>query len=183
MLLLGDGRGGLTKQPAEVNDYGQPLSVLGFELLDVDGDSDLDLMGRGDENVLYLLNDGRGAFTRDSRDAKQDHLSASFVLGDLDEDGHRDLAHYVHSSGFPKHPRAKVSVQLGDGKLGFGKARTFDTGVALRPAPPPPPETNSDAKQAREGVPGNGDLAAADLDRAATTRPAGTRSQCGTLTP
>jgi hypothetical protein len=165
-VLRGDGQGGFVRHLATADEATRRWTIYGFKLADVDADGDLDAFGFGRRGrVVNLINDGHGMFTGPPTETA-DSIEGGFVLGDLDRDGHQDAAYYVHPRGFPTHPRAKVAVRLGDGRGGFGPGRTFDTGIDLPPAPPAPHhDPTSDVIVGREGVPGTGGIAIADLDR------------------
>jgi hypothetical protein len=88
---------------------------------DVDGDGATDLVVSlwGGQRVLW--NDGHGGFAARTRlEACASNLVRALAVGDIDNDGHRDLAMACDLD-------AEVGLQLGDGKRGFTTAPSLYT--------------------------------------------------------
>jgi len=108
-LFLGDGKGKFTEAVLAV-DAGLGNDV---ELVDVDGDSDLDLLvarTRESDGPRLYLNDGKGGFTRGGTgfDGDSDQ-NTSIVAGDVDRNGRVDFVTGNHLT--------RNHLHLGIGKL------------------------------------------------------------------
>ena len=84
---------------ALVRDTAIMMGGVGAGDFDNDGDTDLFVLGGGDELDSLLVNDGNGAFTDEAVAAglADPHLGAGVAVADYDNDGDLDL--YVTSQG------------------------------------------------------------------------------------
>ena len=105
--------------PASENGY---KPILRFVDLNEDGKTDLiSANGRRDAMEIYV-GDGHGGFSRGSTvKLESGNKVRSFGVGDLDGDGHLDLATTTTSSPPDQRP-ARLVVRRGDGKGGFADA-------------------------------------------------------------
>ena len=107
LIFRNDGTGHFTHDPADVLPQEQMVVPTHVELIDVDGDGDLDVLlaagaaGLGRSTALQLfLNDGSGRF----QDATATHLPRNtdgvdaVAVGDLDGDGDLDILVGSHST-------------------------------------------------------------------------------------
>jgi hypothetical protein len=94
---------------------------IGFsvELLDLDGDGDLDAVGDGKSATNIYLNNGAGYFT-----PSEATLPLAAVWGDLDFDGDVDA--------FIKQDGVGYSVQMNDGQGSFSQQWSFEDNTAMR---------------------------------------------------
>jgi hypothetical protein len=123
----GNGDGSFGTFGEFVND---PTAELGFasfcnhfELVDVNGDGQLDVVGTGagasgNELVVWLGNGAGGLVKSSSMPALATEFSGEFAVGDLDGDGDRDLA-------LPKADNAGVRVFLNQGNATFAAGEDF----------------------------------------------------------
>jgi hypothetical protein len=101
-ILLGDGTGNFTGvQEIDVPGqslWGHPLGQAvfhgpGFDVGDIDGDGDLDIVSPAIDTARILLNDGAGAFTLSEAELPVANPAAyDLVVTDLDADGDEDVA-------------------------------------------------------------------------------------------
>ena len=104
----------------------------GFALADVNEDGQLDAVSGNneDENVAVLLGNGRGGFSRAPRSPF--HVGSSpypFGIGDLDGDGHVDLAAPNSGTGRSVGPGRSVTVLRGNGRGSFGPPAPVPTAM------------------------------------------------------
>jgi len=94
---------------------------IGFsvELLDLDGDGDLDAAGDGLSATRIYMNDGDGFFTRSVQT-----LPLAAVWGDLDADGDVDALVKQEGVGY--------SVHMNDGQGSFSQAWQLEDNTAMR---------------------------------------------------
>jgi hypothetical protein len=94
---------------------------IGFsvELIDLDGDGDLDAVGDGKSATHLYLNNGSGYFT-----PSEATLPLAAVWGDLDFDGDVDA--------FIKQDGIGYSVQMNNGQGSFSQQWSFDDNSAMR---------------------------------------------------
>lgn len=134
-VLAGNGRGGFARVT------GSPVasseSMLGYKpairLADVNEDGNLDIVtANGRRNTIEVLaGDGRGGFSAPRIVTLEPGRSLySFDLGDLDGDGHLDLA--LASSASDGGP-GRVGMRRGDGKGAFQE--TLGPPVSVEAAP------------------------------------------------
>jgi hypothetical protein len=125
-VLLGDGRGSFVPaagSPFTVSDAADELNKRTLHLVDLDEDGHLDLItanGRRRNTFTALFGDGRGGFRRGPAvplESGRDRYWYAF--GDLDGDGHLDVA--TASNGFDggAGQPGRVLVQSGDGRGTF----------------------------------------------------------------
>ncbi len=128
LIMHGDGDGNFAR-PQYVDTGKHPYQRLRAADLDGDGRPDLVTTDLGDDAVTILRNDGKGGFTR--ADYPGGHEPFGAAIGDLDGDGHLDLA-VIDSPGIvagATGPDA-LSILLGDGKGAFARVGgpTIETG-------------------------------------------------------
>ena len=137
-LLVGDGRGGFARAigfPMTVTAAVDSFNKRTLQLVDVDGDEDLDVVtanGRRINTFSTLIGDGRGHFTRGPvvrLDSARDGYS--FAFADVDGDRRLDVVAATRSS-FAEQADGRIVILRGDGKGGFVR-----TGATL-PTPPGP---------------------------------------------
>lgn len=115
---LGDGTGGFSSTAANALG-GNPFSIAVGDLNN-DGNLDLALTLRDDDNAEILLGDGTGGFTNSGVASVGDSPSR-IVLNDFNADGHLDLATSNWNSD-------NLSIRLGDGTGGFSGATDLTVG-------------------------------------------------------
>ena len=128
-LVRGDGRGGFAG-PGEPIEVGRkPYRNLKVRDFDGDGRCDIAAPSYGDGVVTLLRGDGRGGF----RAAAPVHAGpAPFTVdaGDLDRDGHLDLAIQNYSGQITDPSDDALTFLLGDGRGGFRLGPRIATGRA-----------------------------------------------------
>lgn len=130
-LLYGDGRGSFGPAPGSpiVMKEGREPHTHGLRIAEMNGDGKADLVtvnSNDDNDVAVMLGDGQGRFTR----APGSPFAVgpgpyALAVGDLDSDGHLDLA--VTSTGFrtgpvPPLPGDRLTLLFGDGRGGFRRS-------------------------------------------------------------
>ncbi|MBI4469099.1 MAG: VCBS repeat-containing protein [Acidobacteria bacterium] len=125
-VLLGDGMGGFG--PPAYFTLGQNNAALAIGDFNGDGASDLaatNAMGTTVPATLeVLLGDGTSGFSERTIFPNVGLNAFGIAAGDFNRDGKLDL---VHVSG---QPSSSVSVQLGDGRGGFGERTVFPLAVS-----------------------------------------------------
>lgn len=131
VLLYGDGRGRFRSAPGSpiVMKDGREPHTHGLRIADLNGDGKADLItvnSNDDNDVAVMLGDGQGRFTR----APGSPFAVGpgpypLAVGDLDGDGHPDLA--VTTTGFrtgpvPQAPGDRLTLLSGDGRGGFRRS-------------------------------------------------------------
>jgi len=134
-IFFGDGKGGF-KLAA-----GSPLTVSndnssytrGLHLVDLNEDGNLDIVttNRHQNTFATLLGDGRGGFAPGPRTSfRSDQEDYALAFGDMDGDGHLDLA--VASGERSSHtPPGWVIIQRGNGKGEFKETTAAPLSIPL----------------------------------------------------
>ncbi len=112
-VMLGDGRGGFSPAPGSpIRTLPRPFFVV-LEDFNVDQVPDLAAAHDDITRLTILLGDGKGGFyPAPGSPVDAGRRAWKMVSGDLNHDGHRDLA----------LPGSGVAVLLGDGRGGFSQA-------------------------------------------------------------
>lgn len=128
MLLLGDGRGGLTAAPTSpvMMKLGQHPHTHGLAVADMNRDDKLDLIttNNADNDISIALGDGRGSFTRAAQSPYPVGPSPyPFAVGDVNNDGWLDIVATASATGPSRREQLPLSraltLLLSDGKGGF----------------------------------------------------------------
>lgn len=127
VLLLGDGKGGLTLAPNSpiVMKEGQHPHTHGLAMGDINGDRNLDLItaNNADNDVSVAFGDGRGRFTRAPNAFAVGPSPYPFALGDVNNDGRLDIITTASATGplrAQQLPRSfALTLLLNDGRGGF----------------------------------------------------------------
>ncbi len=127
VLLLGDGKGGLTLAPNSpiVMKEGQHPHTHGLAMGDINGDRKLDLItaNNADNDVSIAFGDGRGGFTRAPNTFAVGPSPYPFALGDVNNDGRLDIITTASATGPSRAeqlPRSfALTLLLNDGRGGF----------------------------------------------------------------
>lgn len=127
VLLLGDGKGGLTVAPNSpiVMKEGQHPHTHGLAMGDINGDSKLDLITANstDNDVSIAFGDGRGGFTRAPNTFPVGPSPYPFALRDVNNDGRPDIIATATATGpLRAQQLAKsfaLTLLLNDGRGGF----------------------------------------------------------------
>jgi len=107
--------------------------VLRFADLNEDGKLDLISANERRNSIEIFLGDGQGGFSAGPIvQLGQGGWNFSFAVGDLDADGHLDLATSIRGESPESHP-ASVEIRRGDGKGGFAVAPDQTLPVAPDP--------------------------------------------------
>ncbi|MFN0008210.1 MAG: FG-GAP repeat domain-containing protein [Planctomycetota bacterium] len=142
VVLLNDGRGGFAPAPGSpfLSAIGTTPHNHGLQAADVDEDGRVDLVTVQSEEgtVGVMLGDGRGGFkAAPSSPFKVGPAPYPPALGDIDKDGHVDIA--VPEAGFGRYYREHnslartVTLLVGDGKGGFRPGASSPLTVAEGP--------------------------------------------------
>ncbi len=112
LLYINDGKGGFAES------LGQPFVGItdgAVDYADIDLDGDLDLVASGvsgnNRQTIIYLNDGKGRYRIDARNAIPGHAKGTLDLVDLDEDGDADLI----ISGTLESNEASVRLYMNSG--------------------------------------------------------------------
>ncbi len=127
VLLLGDGKGGLTVAPNSpiVMKEGQHPHTHGLAMADINGDGKLDLITANstDNDVSVAFGDGRGRFTRAPNAFPVGPSPYPFALGDVNNDGRLDIIATATATGplrAQQLPKSfALTLLLNDGRGGF----------------------------------------------------------------
>lgn len=118
-LFLNDGMGHFVEAPVSATPSNMGSDVDDFDVLDVDGDFDLDLLiNVHDQNDLLWINDGNGQFTDGSAGLPAQAASLHYDPGVCDVDGDGDLDVVIDNTG----PAYEEQLLLNDGKGTFTDA-------------------------------------------------------------
>lgn len=130
ILLLGDGKGGLTLAPNSpvVMKDGQHPHTHGLGLADMNGDRKLDIItaNNADNDVSIAFGDGRGGFTRASTTFAVGPSPYPFAIGDVNNDGRLDIVATASATGPLRAQQLRSSFALtllmNDGRGGFRRS-------------------------------------------------------------
>lgn len=122
-IFLGDGSGAFKPAPGSpfIASASVELNTHGLQLVDINADGRLDIITTSNRQNSFatMLSDGRGGFTRGQAVTFPAGSGRySFAFGDLDGDGHTDVAIVNNDSGFMPTP-GRVVMLRGDGRGAF----------------------------------------------------------------
>jgi VCBS repeat protein/FG-GAP repeat protein len=130
VLMLGDGKGGLTPAPASpiIMKEGQRPHTHGLALGDVNGDRRLDLItvNNADNDISIAFGDGRGGFTRATATFAVGPSPYPLAVGDVNNDGRPDIVATASATG-PRRAQQlpssfALTLLLNDGRGGFRRS-------------------------------------------------------------
>jgi len=130
VLLLGDGKGGMTLAPNSpvVMKRGQHPHTHGLALGDINGDQKLDLItaNNADNDVSIALGDGRGRFRPVPKAFPVGPSPYPFAIGDVNNDGRLDIIGTASATGplrAQQLPQSfALTLLLNDGRGGFSRS-------------------------------------------------------------
>ncbi len=124
-VRLGDGTGSFG---SALSYAAEPTSSYGIAVGDINGDSVLDIVTSGNDEIgvdgycTVFIGNGDGSFGTGISYAAEEQISFAVTLGDLNGDGKLDLVTAGRSNG----PDGQVTVRLGDGSGSFGAVVSYD---------------------------------------------------------
>lgn len=121
-LLLGDGKGGFTEQPA-VNLGDTTYGASDIVTADFNGDGRLDVAALAGREISVLLGDAVGSF---QLVFQTEQSASSLAAGDFNGDGRIDLA--TAAFGYTNN---STTILLGNGRGSFSRPVPFSTGTTL----------------------------------------------------
>jgi hypothetical protein len=127
VLLTGDGKGGLAVAPSSpiVMKPGRHPHTHCLAVADINRDNKLDLItcNSTDNDISLALGDGLGTFTRVPRSFPVGPSPYPFAIGDVNNDGQRDIVATATATGPSRREQLPLSraltLLLADGKGGF----------------------------------------------------------------
>jgi hypothetical protein len=130
VLMLGDGKGGLSPAPNSpvAMKVGQHPHTHGLAMGDLNGDRNLDLItaNNADNDVSVVLGDGRGGFTPAPSTFPVGPSPYPLALGDINNDNHPDIIATASATGPLRAQQLPASfaltLLLNDGRGGFRRS-------------------------------------------------------------